>query len=91
MRKLQFTSQAEKSITKLTKCAPEIARVIAIQIEKLCENPAPRNSIKIVGHACYRARVGSYRIIYEFDDDTLLVTIVEKRDKVYQKLRKHYS
>lgn len=91
MRKLQFTGQAKKSITKLIKRAPEIARLIAAQIEKLREHPTPRNSKKIVGYACYRVRVGSYRIIYEFDNENLLVTIVEKRDKVYQKLRKHYS
>ncbi|MEL6748908.1 MAG: type II toxin-antitoxin system RelE/ParE family toxin [Pseudomonadota bacterium] len=91
MRKLQFTKQAEKSITKLIKHAPEIARMIAAQIEKLREEPIPRNSTKIVGYDCYRAHVGSYRIIYEFNDDNLLVTIVEKRDKVYQKFRKHYS
>ncbi len=91
MRKVQFTGQSEKSLDKLIKRAPEIARVLAAQIEKLREDPAPRNSTRIVGYPCHRARVGSYRIIYEYDDDTLLVTIVEKRDKVYQKLRKRYS
>ena len=91
MRKLQFTIQSGKSLDQLIKRTPEIARVIAAQIEKLRKDATPRNSTKIVGYPCHRARVGSYRIIYEFDDDTLLVTIVEKRDKVYQKLRQHYS
>ena len=91
MRKLQFTNQSEKSLDKLIKRAPKIAKMLAAQIEKLREYPTPRNSTGIVGYPCYRARVGSYRIIYEFDDDMLLVTIVEKRDKVYQKLRKQYS
>ena len=91
MRKVQFTGQSEKSLDKLIKRAPEIARVLAAQIEKLREDSAPRNFTRIVGYPCHRARVGSYRIIYELDDDTLLVTIVEKRDKVYQKLRKCYS
>ena len=87
MRKVQFTSQSGKSLDKLIKRAPEIARILTSQIEKLRKDPTPRNSTKIVGYPCYRARVGSYRIIYEFDDESLLVTIVEKRDKVYQKLR----
>ena len=91
MRKLKLTRQSGESLDKLIKRAPEIAKMLAAQIEELREDPMPRNSTRIVGYPCYRARVGSYRIIYEFDDDTLLVTIVEKRDKVYQKLRKHYS
>ena len=91
MRKVDFTRQAAKFLEKLIKRSPEIARLIAAQIEVLRQNPTPANSRKIVGYACYRARVGSFRVIYEFDNETLFVTIVEKRDKVYQKLKKHYS
>jgi len=91
MRNLDFTRQADKFLEKLIKRSPEIARLIAAQIVVLRENPTPINSKKIVGYPCHRSRVGSFRIIYEFDDDTLYVTIVEKRDKVYQKLRKYYS
>ncbi len=91
MRKVDFTRQAAKLLEKLIKRSPEIARLIAAQIEVLRQNPTPANSRKIVGYACYRARVGSFRVIYEFDSETLFVTIVEKRDKVYQKLKKHYS
>ena len=89
MRKLRFTRQSVKSLDKHIKSAPEIAKLLAAQIEKLRDDPTPRNSAKIIGYPC--ARVGSYPIIYEFDDDTLFVTIVEKRDKVYQKLKQHYS
>jgi mRNA interferase RelE/StbE len=91
MRRLEFSRQAEKSIEKLIKRAPEIARVLASQIERLQEEPTPANSTKIINYPCYRFRVGNYRIIYEFDEEVLLVTIIEKRDKVYQRLRKHYS
>jgi addiction module RelE/StbE family toxin len=91
MRKIQFTRQSKKSLDKLIKNAPEVARMLATQIEMLRDDPTPRNSTKITGYSCHRVRVGSYRIIYEFDDKTLLVTVVEKRDKVYQKLRRHYS
>ena len=86
MRRVDFSRQAEKSLEKLIKRSPEIARLIAAQIEILCQNPTPANSRKITGYFCYRARVGSFRVIYEFDDETLFVTVVEKRDKVYQKM-----
>lgn len=55
------------------------------------EFPTPGTSTKLVGYPYYLARVGSYRILYEFDDELLAVIIVEKRDKVYQRLRKLYS
>jgi len=71
MLKLQFSGRAAKSLEKLIKNAPEIARVIAAQIEKLSVNSTPENSIRIVGYSCHRARVGSYRIIYEFNRHTL--------------------
>ena len=48
MRKLQFTGQAEKSINKFIKRVPEVARLMAAQIEKLREEPMPRNATKIV-------------------------------------------
>ena len=91
MRELRFTNQSGKFLDKLIKHAPEAAHMLAAQIEKLREDPTLPNSTRIVGYPCYRARVGRYRIVYEFDDETLFVTIVEKRDKIYQKLRKHYS
>jgi len=91
MRKLDFSSQADKSLEKFIKRSPEIAKILAVQIEKLREIPTPNNATKIVGYPRYRARVGSFRIIYEFDDGTLYVTLVEKRDKVYQRMRKRYS
>ena len=91
MRKLKFTTRAKKSVTKLLKYSPEISRLIASQIKKLRENPMANNTKKIVGFPCYRARVGSYRIVYEFNDEYLFITLVEKRDEVYQKLNKLYS
>jgi len=69
MRRLQFTTQAAKSLAKLIKRAPEIARTIAAQTEKLCEDPTPRNSRKIVGYPCHRICVDDYRVICEFNDE----------------------
>lgn len=90
MRRLKFTIQANKSVEKLIARSPEMARRIGNRIEKLRENPTSGNSTKIVGFPCYRSRVGDYRIIYEFDDELLYITIVEKRDKVYQRVKKLY-
>jgi len=64
MRRLQFTTQSAKSLAKLIKRAPEIARTIAAQTEKLREDPTPHNSKKIVGYPCHRIRGGDYRVIW---------------------------
>ncbi len=87
MRSVKFTKRAEKSANNLIKRSPQIARLIANQIELLRENPKPNNSIKLEGKPGYHCRVKNFRIIYEFDDSFLHITIIEKRDLVYRKLR----
>ena len=91
MLSLRFTKRAEKSAKSLIARSLEIARNIAKQIEKLCENPLPNNSRKLVNYPLYRCRVGNYRIIYEFDDAILHVTLIAKLDEVYKKVQKLYS
>ena len=91
MRSVKLTRGAEKSANTLIKRSPEIAKLIANQIDRLRENPTPNNATKLVGYSCYRCRVGSYRIIYEFDDTLLHVTVIAKRDQVYREVRKVYE
>ena len=91
MPSVKFTRGVKKSANALIKQSPEIARLIANQIERLRENPTPNNATKLVGYSCYRCRVGSYRIIYEFDDFLLHLTVIAKRDQVYREVRKMYA
>nr|VFK42349.1 MAG: mRNA interferase RelE/StbE [Candidatus Kentron sp. TC] len=91
MRRLVFTRQAAKSLRKLAGSHPEAARTIARRIERLRRDPMPRNSTRVVGYPCHRLRVGDYRIIYEFDNERLSVTLVEKREAIYRRLRRLYS
>jgi mRNA interferase RelE/StbE len=54
----------------------------------LAEDPRPFGSEKLQGFQnLYRLRVGKYRIIYEIDKATSVVTIakVEHRKSVYRK------
>lgn len=74
---------ALKQILKLDK---QVIPVIKTAIASLAENPRPYGCKKLKGEEAYRIRVGNYRIIYEIDDDVILVTVVSvgHRKEVYK-------
>ena len=74
---------AQKQIMKLDKkLIPGIKTVIA----DLANNPRPFGYKKLKGEDAYRIRIGDYRVIYEIDDDIILVTVVSvgHRKDVYK-------
>ncbi len=59
------------------------------QIERLANEPLPRQSVKLEGlDDFYRIRVGDYRVVYKVDRSAKSVTInyVRHRRDVYRKL-----
>ncbi len=64
---------AVKQILKLDKNAiPLVKSAIA----GLAENPRPFGYKKLKGEEAFRIRVGSYRIIYEIDDNKIMISVV---------------
>lgn len=64
---------ALKQILKLDrKAIPLIKTAIA----NLANDPRPHNCKKLKGEEAYRIRVGDYRIIYEINEDKIIVTVV---------------
>ena len=63
------------------------AKKIENAINELGEDPRPMGYIQLKGRSGYRIRVGNYRIIYEINDDELLVLVVEigDRKEIYKK------
>ena len=61
-------------------------RRIYAAIKKLAQHPRPPTAKKLVGRAGWRIRVGNYRVIYEIDDNELIVTIVDAghRSDIYR-------
>ena len=62
---------------------------IARKIGHLGNNPRPRGAVKLEGKpAFYRVRVGEYRILYDIQDQRLLVLVVRigNRRDVYRNL-----
>ncbi len=81
--KLEVKRSAAKEIGDLGKA--DCQRVVA-KIQLLASNPRPHGCEKLSGAEKYRIRQGDYRILYEVDDATKVVTIVKvgNRREVYR-------
>ena len=81
---VKFSKKAEKAYKKLP---GNIRLRIDQKINYLRLTPRGNDTKKLVGHAnAYRARVGSYRIVYEIEDSKLLVWVLDvgPRGSIYQ-------
>jgi mRNA interferase RelE/StbE len=84
MYEVEFVTSAAKEFRSLE---DRIKRRVAVAIDALRENPRPRGVRKLRGHErLYRIRVGSYRVVYEIDDQARLirVTRIRHRREVYR-------
>lgn len=64
---------AQKQIMNLGKKA---IPVLKAAIAGLADDPRPHGYKKLKGEDAYRIRVGDYRVIYEIDDEVILITVV---------------
>jgi len=85
---LSYTVFIEKAAQKALSRIPRPAQDRLIEaIRSLGEEPRPRGTKKLAGREAWRLRVGSYRIIYEIEDNRLLVLVVQigHRQSVYRR------
>jgi mRNA interferase RelE/StbE len=81
---VKFRPRAARQIAKLES---RIRESVLRKAYALALDPRPHGSQKLYGEpACYRVRVGAYRIIYEIDDDVRRVEVgtVGHRREVYR-------
>ena len=82
---VDLSKKAQKQLNALPTLAKE--RLIA-EINALSTNPRPAGVKALKGmKGLLRLRVGDYRVIYQIEDDCLLVLVVEigHRREVYRK------
>ncbi|MAL96287.1 MAG: type II toxin-antitoxin system mRNA interferase toxin, RelE/StbE family [Haliea sp.] len=72
--KLRFRKSVSRDLRRLP--ASDIQRILR-KIELLADDPRPRGCEKLSGLERYRVRQGVYRIVYEIDDGTVIVTVVK--------------
>jgi len=88
MLKLKPTKQAIKFINQLP---PKQYKQIIRTTLSLLENPLPHDSQSLKGYdELRRVDIGEYRIIYQVEDDTVIIALIGKRndDDVYKKLNR---
>ncbi|WP_068400769.1 type II toxin-antitoxin system RelE family toxin [Kribbia dieselivorans] len=81
---ISYVPSAAKVIRKLDK---QMARRLLDAIESLARDPRPSGCIQLKGgDGEFRIRVGDYRIVYDIQDDELVVLVlrVGHRREVYR-------
>ncbi len=84
--RIEFTKTAAKSLKAIPKT---VQKRIAKKIESLAEAPPEPAKTKMKGdNPFHRVRVGDYRIIYEIQNEVLLILILKigHRKEVYRRL-----
>lgn len=85
MYEVEYRENAKKAIRKIPR---NWGNRITDKINKLSDDPYAFNNnvTKLVGEPGYRLRVGDYRVIYEIDDDVLVIDVINigSRGRIYQ-------
>lgn len=79
---------APAAARQLRKFDPQVRRRLQAAIELLATEPRPPAATQLVGGAGeWRVRTGDYRIVYEIQDDRLLVLVLSAghRREIYQR------
>jgi mRNA interferase RelE/StbE len=83
--KLAFTKQAVRTLQRMP---ANIAKAIYLKMEKISQNPfeSHSNVTKLQNREGYRLRVGDWRIIYEVQQEKVIVLVLKigLRKEVYR-------
>ena len=83
MRDYKLTKQAFKRLKLLAKNDIKTAKKLKEVILQLREDLINGESLQ--GYSKFKKiRVGKFRLIYTFQEETILIAIIEKRETVYQ-------
>ncbi|TVT17415.1 type II toxin-antitoxin system RelE/ParE family toxin [Amycolatopsis rhizosphaerae] len=84
---IEWTAPAARELRKLDR---SVQRRIVRAVTELGSDPRPPGAKALVGHPAgvMRIRAGDYRVVYEIEDDRVLVTVVRVAHgrEVYRKL-----
>jgi mRNA interferase RelE/StbE len=81
--KVIFTKSVKKDFRKIPKL--EVSKILN-EIEELAKNSRSSKTKKLKGEKLYRLRVGNYRVIYDIQDNLMLIFVVKlgHRSDIYR-------
>lgn len=82
--RVELTRSAEKDLRRIDRSQTS---TLYTALEGLEQEPRPPGTKKLAGsERTYRIRVGSYRVVYEIEDDVLVVLVIRiaHRKDVYR-------
>lgn len=82
--RIEFSKRVRKDFKGLPR---DNANRILRKIEALALNPHPPDSKKLTNDEAYRIRIGNYRVLYDIQNDRLIVLILKvgNRQDVYRR------
>ena len=85
MYRIVFTKQTDRVLRKMSR---NQARLIREKLDQLAQDRYARNPnlTRLQGRPGYRLRVGDWRVIYELEDDRLVILVLKiaPRGEVYR-------
>lgn len=72
---------SRKALKELAKLPTVYEEIIRVHIDALAENPRPFGYKQLKGEDLFRIRVGDYRVVYDIQDDILMVYVVRIRHR----------
>jgi mRNA interferase RelE/StbE len=81
--KVIFTKSVKKDFRKIPKL--EVSKILN-EIAELAKNPRSSKTKKLKWEKLYRLRVGNYRVIYDIQDNLMLIFVVKlgHRSDIYR-------
>ena len=84
-----MSRKALKFLQKLQKSDKKLAQNIAEHLMQLQDDAEGQESIGLVWfYPLRRIRVWKYRVIYRYDDTTIYVVLIRKRDDIYEHVKR---
>ena len=76
MYEILFSKQADKTLRKMSR---NMATLIREKLDRLALDPYAKhnNATKLKNLPAYRLRIGDWRVIYEINDDKLIILVLK--------------